>query len=128
MLTLPIYPRNGTYYLHTRIAGRQIKRSLATKDKTQAILVGLELLKRLYKALNAAGGGMDKDKLKKLDIAFPTGFQAKINTDDDMARFQELLKNPDFYDLIRPRATEQPPVPAPAIAPAPEAENLSLDG
>jgi len=71
--------------------------------------------------------GYGKDKLKKLDIAFPTGFQAKINTDDDMARFQELLKNPDFYDLIRPRATEQPPVPAPAIAPAPEAENLSLD-
>lgn len=126
MLSLPIYPRNGTYYLHTRIAGRQIKRSLATKDKTEAILVGSELLKRLYKALKATGGGMDKDDYKKLDIAFPTGFQAKINTDDDMARFQELLKNPDFYDLIRPRATEQHPTSASEQpAQASEAENLT---
>ena len=38
MLSLPIYVRGGTYYLHTRIAGKQFKRSLHTADKTVAIV------------------------------------------------------------------------------------------
>ena len=43
MLALPIYLRGSTYYFHTRIAGRQFKRSLKTSDKKTAILQALTL-------------------------------------------------------------------------------------
>ena len=33
MLNLPVYLRGSTYYLHTRVYGKQAKRSLGTSDK-----------------------------------------------------------------------------------------------
>lgn len=44
MLNLPIYRRNGIYYLHTRINGQQVKRSLRTPYKSQAIIEAIKLL------------------------------------------------------------------------------------
>ena len=38
MLNLPVYARAGIYYFHTRVGGNQIKRSLATTNKTLAII------------------------------------------------------------------------------------------
>ncbi len=35
MLNLPIYLLGSSYYLHTRIAGRQVKRSLRTSYKRE---------------------------------------------------------------------------------------------
>jgi integrase len=43
-LSLPIYKRGNTFVLHIRIAGRQIKRSLATNDPALAKLRAMQLL------------------------------------------------------------------------------------
>jgi len=59
MLTLPVYRRGQTYYLHTRIAGRQFKRSLQTADPTIARLRALELLRVI---------AMTKPKLSEFDF------------------------------------------------------------
>ncbi|TDS70817.1 tyrosine-type recombinase/integrase [Comamonas sp. JUb58] len=44
MLALPIYLRGGSYYLHTRVGGRQFKKSLGTGYKKLAILRAIQLL------------------------------------------------------------------------------------
>jgi Phage integrase SAM-like domain len=48
MLTLPIYCRNGTYYLHTRVGNVQFKRSLKTRNPQAAKLIALELLRVVF--------------------------------------------------------------------------------
>lgn len=47
MLNLPIYFLGSSYYLHTRIAGKQVKRSLRTSYKREAIIRAVELLTSL---------------------------------------------------------------------------------
>lgn len=44
MLKLPIYLRGNSYYLHTRINGKQVKRSLCTSDRLTAIIRASQLL------------------------------------------------------------------------------------
>jgi integrase len=44
MLTLPIYKRGSTYVLHTRVAGKQFKRSLRTGNADEAKLRAVALL------------------------------------------------------------------------------------
>ncbi|MBN9367531.1 MAG: hypothetical protein J0H59_10905 [Comamonadaceae bacterium] len=48
MLGLPLYLRGTTYYLHTRIAGKQVKRSLDTGHRRVAILRAIALLNDLH--------------------------------------------------------------------------------
>lgn len=47
MLSLPIYRLGTVYYLHTRIGGRQVKRSLGTGYKREALRRALTLLHKL---------------------------------------------------------------------------------
>ena len=47
MLNLPVYLRGSTYYLHTRVYGRQVKRSLGTSDKKTAMILAGQLLAAL---------------------------------------------------------------------------------
>ncbi|MES2415746.1 MAG: tyrosine-type recombinase/integrase [Pseudomonadota bacterium] len=47
MLGLPIYLLGSTYYLHTRIEGRQVKRSLRTGYEREAIIRAIALLNGL---------------------------------------------------------------------------------
>jgi site-specific recombinase XerD len=47
MLNLPIYLLGSSYYLHTRIAGKQFKRSLRTSYKREAIMRAIALLNGL---------------------------------------------------------------------------------
>jgi hypothetical protein len=47
MLNLPIYLIGSTYYLHTRIQGKQVKRSLRTSYKRVAIIRAVTLLNSL---------------------------------------------------------------------------------
>lgn len=49
MLGLPIYKLGNVYYLHTRIAGQQVKKSLRTGYKREAILRALALLQAMTK-------------------------------------------------------------------------------
>ena len=44
MLNLPVYLRGSTYYLHTRVLGRQVKKSLGTSDKKTAMIIAGHLL------------------------------------------------------------------------------------
>ena len=42
-LPLPIYLLGSSYYLHTRVGGKQVKRSLRTSYKRVAIILRLPL-------------------------------------------------------------------------------------
>jgi hypothetical protein len=46
-LSLPIYLLGSSYYLHTRIGGQQVKRSLRTSYKREAIMRAIALLNTL---------------------------------------------------------------------------------
>lgn len=50
MLNLPVYLRGNSYYLHTRIFGIQVKRSLRTGDRKIAMIRALEIMKVLSMA------------------------------------------------------------------------------
>ena len=39
MLNLPVYLWGSTYYLHTRVMGHQVKKSLGTSDKKTAMII-----------------------------------------------------------------------------------------
>ena len=47
MLNLPIYLLGSSFYLHTRIGGKQVKRSLRTSYKREAIIRAIALLNGL---------------------------------------------------------------------------------
>ena len=49
MLNLPIYHLGASYYLHTRINGKQVKKSLRTSYKRVAIIRAIELLTTMHK-------------------------------------------------------------------------------
>ena len=49
MLNLPIYLLGSSYYLHTRIGGQQIKKSLRTSYKREAIMRAIDLLNTMHK-------------------------------------------------------------------------------
>ena len=49
MLGLPIYKLGNVYYLHTRIAGQQVKKSLRTGYKREALQRALALLHDMTK-------------------------------------------------------------------------------
>jgi integrase len=49
VLNLPVYrlPASGIWYIHTRIEGKQFKRSLGTRDKSIATLKAIELVRAM---------------------------------------------------------------------------------
>jgi len=51
MLNLPIYLLGSSYYLHTRIGGQQIKKSLRTSYKREAIMRAISLISSMTKNL-----------------------------------------------------------------------------
>lgn len=52
MLNLPIYIRNNSYYFHTRINGKQFKKSLKTSNKTLAIIKAGKLLEAIQMSID----------------------------------------------------------------------------
>ena len=48
MLNLPIYLLGSSYYLHTRIKGQQVKRSLRTAYRREAIIRAISLINSLH--------------------------------------------------------------------------------
>lgn len=62
MLSLPIYLRGSTYYLHTRIAGKQFKKSLDTNNKNLAIILASKILESVH-----------LDKIKKFEVDLSRG-------------------------------------------------------
>lgn len=83
MLNLPVYLRGQTYYLHTRILGKQVKRSLNTSDKLEAMLAASNILKAVLMAV-------DLSKVKKYELDLSRGI-AKADGPDDHQRMLEAI-------------------------------------
>lgn len=95
MLSLPIYLRSGTYYLHTRVNGKQFKRSLGTGYKKEAILRAIALLNSLE---------MNKPfHTYKIDIG--KGLLETDGTAEDHSRAIEALK---LLQSLKPNPIPQP--------------------
>lgn len=74
MLNLPIYARSGVYYFHTRIAGRQFKRSLGTSNPLVAKLRALEFLKAAFMSdPKVSDFPFDPDRLRRYEIDLKNG-------------------------------------------------------
>lgn len=86
MLNLPVYRRgsSGTFYLHTRIAGRQFKRSLGTADRQAAMIKA----SRLLEALKMTD---DLSKIRKYQIDLGKGV-LQADGPDDHQRLLEALQ------------------------------------
>lgn len=79
MLSLPIYLRGNTYYLHTRIAGKQFKRSLDTNNKNVAIILASKILESVH-----------LDKIKKFEVDLSRGI-LKADGPEDHKMMMEAL-------------------------------------
>lgn len=88
MLTLPIYLRGNSYYLHTRIKGKQFKKSLQTSNRHIAIIKASELLKGFAMA---DFSDFDFSNIKKYELDLSKGV-FKSDGPEDHARMLEALE------------------------------------
>lgn len=121
MLALPIYLRGSTYYFHTRIAGRQFKRSLGTSDKKTAILQALTL----YSAIMSS----HKQSIKLPSVA--TSYQVdlrqgilKADGPEDHQRLLEALQALSVASI--PTLNQSPPAPEGGALKRPAPSSLRL--
>lgn len=96
MLGLPIYRLGSSYYLHTRIGGKQIKRSLGTGYKRVAIIRAITLL----------DGLMRKDPPQKYELDASRGI-FKAEGVEDHARLMQAIEALKTLHLGQPPAAAQ---------------------
>ena len=101
MLKIPVYARNGIYYIHTRINKLQVKKSLNTRDRTVAIIRALELIKAIDMAI-------DPSKIKKYEIDLERGV-FKSNGNEDHRNMLEAISKIENIGVFRKKPTPQPP-------------------
>ena len=106
MLSLPIYLRGSSYYLHTRINKKQIKKSLHTNNKSLAI-------SRACKILD------DMSTIKRFEINLRDGI-LKADGPEDHERLMEAL------DKLERLKGSTPSFEANTAAPAPVSKGLKL--
>jgi site-specific recombinase XerD len=112
MLNLPIYFLGSSYYLHTRIDGKQVKRSLRTSYQRVAIIRAITLLDSL----------MRKDLPPKYELDVLRGI-AKSDGPEDHARLMEAIEALKTMQSGLPLAA---PSVAPAAAPQPADDPTAL--
>ena len=83
MLNLPVYLRNSSYYFHTRIHGKQFKRSLHTADRQVAIIRACKLLEGIQMSI-------DLNNIKKYELDLSRGI-ARSDGPEDHQRLLETL-------------------------------------
>ncbi|KJA09480.1 hypothetical protein RP29_16050 [Acidovorax temperans] len=93
MLGLPIYLLGSSYYLHTRIGGKQVKRSLRTSYQRVAIIRAITLLDSL----------MRKDLPQKYELDLSRGI-LKASDDADHARLMQALQAMQAIQQTQPQA------------------------
>ena len=108
MLTLPIYLRNSSYYFHTRIFGKQVKRSLHTNDRHTAII-------RASKLLECIQMDIDLSKIRKYELDLSRGI-AKSDGAEDHQRMMDAIvllqksqnqpHTPEDSSLVRASSTK----------------------
>ena len=110
-LSLPIYLLGSSYYLHTRVGGKQIKRSLRTSYRRVAIIRAITLLDSL----------MRKDLPQKYELDLSRGI-LKADGDEDHARLMQALQAMQAMQQAQPQA----PAPVAAQAQADDPTALKL--
>ncbi|MFP3243940.1 MAG: site-specific integrase [Paraburkholderia sp.] len=118
MHKLPHLYRNrlGVYYLRLTRQGREVKRSLRTKDfkraKIYALAFNLEIA--TMGSPKAADFNFDPDALKKLDLVLPDGTQLRdIKTDEDVRLAKALMG-----DRLSAAVPATAPLDLPILAPS----------
>lgn len=124
MLSLPVYLRSGTYYLHTRINGQQVKRSLRTGDPLLAKLRAVQLLGVLDMHRPKVSDFALPETLKKYEIDLATG-KLKADGPEDHALLMQALEKLTSLQKSSAAAPVSTPVTAPA-APIPTGSRLTL--
>lgn len=118
MLKLPIYLRGSSYYLHTRVNGKQVKRSLGTSDQLTAMIRACQLLNSTRmdnSKLPASLFNLDPDTVKKYEIDLSRGV-LKSDGVEDHARMLEalaLLKQASIGSPAPAQAPQTPYTPEP---------------
>ena len=107
MLNLPIYLLGSSYYLHTRIAGKQFKRSLRTSYRRIAIIRAVSLLNDL--TMNK------KDLPAKYELDIARGI-LKADGSEDHTRLMQAM---EAMKVLHTGQAVQPP----AIAPTEPADD-----
>lgn len=99
MLNLPVYrlPQSGIWYFHTRIDGKQVKKSLGTRDKPLATLKALELFKAM--------------KFPKFEINIAQGIYKAEPGEDTAAMLKVLEKLSEQPKTVPPSGTIEKSVP-----------------
>jgi integrase len=95
MLNLPVYLRGSTYYLHARVLGKQIKRSLGTSDKHLARLLAAQHLAKIFPMT-----------IRKYEIDIGRGIY-KSEGAEDHSRMMDALENIGKLSINKP--VSQPP-------------------
>ena len=113
-LPLPIYLLGSSYYLHTRINGKQVKRSLKTSYKRVAIIRAIALLNGLTMFKKP-----DLSNLSTYELDLSRGI-LKADGDEDHARLMQALH---AMQAVQP-AQAQAPIAAQASADDPTALKL----
>ena len=114
MLSLPIYFRNSTYYLHTRVFGKQVKRSLHTADKQTAIIRASKLMESVQVAI-------DLNKFTKYELDIAKGI-ARADSPED---HQRLLETMQLMAVLKNSSKATDTQQASNKAPEPPAESLA---
>lgn len=115
MLNLPVYRRGHTYYLHTRIAGRQFKRSLRTSDTLTAMI-------RATKLLEAVAVSFDLSKIRKYELDLSNGI-VRADGPEDHGRLMDAL---DMLLKVKQATRSAPPAPAPQPPQGEPVESLGI--
>lgn len=118
MLGLPIYLIGSSYYLHTRIGGQQVKRSLRTGYKRVAIIRAMELLTAMHKK-------PDLNDLSPYELDVSRGF-AKSDSPEDHARMLEAIEALKALHAVQPSLVAQASTALPK-PPADDPTALKLD-
>ena len=105
MLNLPIYLLGSSYYLHTRINGQQVKRSLRTSYKRVAIIRAIALLNTMHKK-------PDLSELSTYEMDVSKGI-FKADGDEDHKRMMEAIQALKALHAGQPAPTLAPATVAP---------------
>lgn len=116
-LSLPIYKLGSSFYLHTRINGKQVKRSLRTSYQRIAIIRAIALLNGLTMHKKP-----DLSNLSTYELDLSRGI-LKADGDEDHARLMQALQAMQQLQQAQPQAPA--PVAAPVQADDPTALKLA---
>ncbi|GKT25975.1 hypothetical protein [Acidovorax sp. SUPP3334] len=112
MLNLPIYLLGSSYYLHTRVNGQQVKRSLRTSYKRVAIIRATALLNTMHKK-------PDLSEISPYEMDVTKGIY-KAEGDEDHRRMLETIHALKALHAGQPAPTLAPsPTPRPQMTPPP---------